>query len=567
MDLRARAERWLADDPDPDTRAELRSLLDAGDDPALAERFAEPLAFGTAGIRGPLGAGPARMNRAVVRRVTAAVARRLQADPGSAGRPGLVGRDARHKSDQFAQDAARVLAGAGLRVVAFDRPVATPLVAFAVRRLQAAAGVQITASHNPPGDNGYKLYWSDGMQIIPPLDAEIAAGVERVGAVADLPLAPAASPLIASAGGDLVESYLQQALRVALHPGERDLAVVYTPLHGVAAEPAVALLARAGFADVRVVPEQARPDPAFPTVAFPNPERPGALDLALALAERTRADLVLANDPDGDRIAMAIPDPEGWRVLSGDEIGCLLADYLLAEGPGGPERQVATTVVSSRLLRRIAEAHGVGYAETLTGFKWLARTATDAAAQGRRPVLAYEEALGVMVGDAVLDKDGLSAALVAADLAAHCKAAGRTVGDALDDLARRFGLHATAGRSLRLEDGGPAPAGDALARLHRAAPRRVAGIAVVEVADHCAGVRSRPDGTVEALATPPTDLLGLSLADGSRLQVRPSGTEPLLKFYVEVVEPVAHEPVSAVRRRARRRLRELGDAFVALVSG
>jgi phosphomannomutase len=572
MDLRARAECWIAADPDPDTRAELRALVDSGDEAALAERFGARLEFGTAGIRGPLGAGPGRMNRVVVRRVTAGLAARLAGEPEAAERGVVVGHDARHKSLEFAQDTAGVLAAAGLRVHRIPGLAPTPLVAFAVRHLGAAAGVQITASHNPAADNGYKVYWSDGAQICTPLDAEISAAIDALDPDQVVPVARADDGRIADLQVGLVDAYRNAVLALvspagAQAPGSKareDLRIVYTPLHGVAAPLACQLLGQAGFTDVRVVDQQAQPDPDFPTVAFPNPEVPGALDLAMALADTTGADLILANDPDGDRIAAAVPVDGRWQTLTGDDIGCLLAEWLLSRGERGPNRAVATTVVSSQLLRRIAEAHGVGYAETLTGFKWLARAALQAAAAGGRMVLAYEQALGVMCGTAVLDKDGLSAALVLADMAAAFKAEGRDAAAALDELARRHGLHLTEGRSLRLE--GPQAdtiATAALLRLRKDPPANLAGVAITSVADHAAGTRTLGGGQVQALSTPPTDLVALTLADGSRLQVRPSGTEPLLKFYFETVEAVAaDEPVSAARGRAKARLDAQAEAFL-----
>jgi phosphomannomutase len=571
--LRRAARAWLETDPDPDTRAELEMLLDLDDVAGLADRFGATLRFGTAGIRGTLGAGPNRMNRAVVRRVTAGVAERLLASVDGARDTGVVvGRDARYKSEEFAEDTARVLAGAGLAVHRIEEPVPTPLVAFAVRHLGAAAGIVITASHNPPSDNGYKVYWDDGVQIVPPIDDEISTAIDAFDDLFEVPLADVNDQRIAVLGDEVREAYLQAAAAVPL--GEsRSLRIVYTPLHGVAGDLALGLLARAGFDDVHVVAEQAQPDPDFPTVAFPNPEEPGALDLALDLAAEVGADLLLANDPDGDRLAVAVPDLAGWRVLTGDEVGCLLADHRLGRLAGDRQAVVGTTVVSSQLLARIAEAHGAAYAETLTGFKWLARVAADAEATGRRFVLAYEQALGYMVGDAVRDKDGLTAALAFADLAATLKSEGRMVGDALDDLARRFGVHATIGRAVRLE--GPDSAGlvtTALERLRDTPPPDVEGVAVISVADHMVGARRRLDTAVaparaERLDSPPAELVALTLADGSRLQVRPSGTEPLLKFYVEAVEPVAQGDVASARARVGERLDRLADTFVSLAVG
>lgn len=565
MDVRDEAVRWLAADPDPETRAELARLLDADDREALAARFGARLAFGTAGIRGPLGAGPARMNRVVVRRVTAGLAAHLKAAvPDAAERGVVVGRDARHKSEELAADTAGVLAAAGIPVRVFERPVPTPLLAFAVRELDAAAGVQITASHNPAPDNGYKVYWSGGAQIAPPLDAEISAAIDAV--TAPPPVADAHSAGIAPVDPGVYPAYVKAALAVAgpggvQTAGMRDLRIAYTPLHGVGLDLARGLLEAAGFRDLHVVAEQADPDPDFPTVPFPNPEEPGALDLVLALADRVEADLVLANDPDADRLAVAVPVDGAWRVLTGDEVGCLLAEDLLARGEGGGERLVATTVVSSTLLARIAAHHGVGFVATLTGFKWMAAAAAAAEAEGRRMVLAYEQALGIMVGTAVRDKDGLSAALAVAELATRLKAEGRTLVAALEDLARRHGLHVTRGRSVRLEGpDGPTVARRVLDGLRSAPPRQVAGVAVAATADYAAGTRTAADGTATPLDLPAADLYMLELVDGSRVQVRPSGTEPLLKFYFEVVEPVGEGgTVADARARGDRRL----DGLVA----
>jgi len=564
MDLIAAAERWIADDPDPDTRAELRALLDRGDEAALAERFGARLEFGTAGIRGPLGAGPARMNRVVVRRVTAGLAAHLLATEPDARRRGVVvGFDARHKSAAFAADAAGVLAAAGIPVHLAERPVPTPLLAFAVRHLDTAAGVQVTASHNPAPDNGYKVYWSGGGQIVPPQDAEISAAIDAV--EGPPPVAAPADGGITALDPGLLPAYVTAVLADVVggpSPEARDLRIVYTPLHGVGRDLARGVLEAAGFRDVHLVAEQADPDPDFRTVPFPNPEEPGALDLALALARRVDADVVLANDPDADRIAVAVAAGGDWRVLSGDEVGCVLGEARLAARPG-PASVVATTVVSSTLLGRIAATHGAAFAQTLTGFKWLAQATAAHEAEGRTMQLAYEQALGVMVGTVVRDKDGISAALAVADLAARCKAGGRTLADAVDDLARRHGLHLTRGRSVRLSGTDWRDVVDgALARLRARGAAPLAGTQVLAVVDHLAGTRTPAGGTPSALPTPPTDLLGLELEGGARLMVRPSGTEPLLKCYIEVVEPVAGGDVAAARARAGARADILADALL-----
>jgi phosphomannomutase len=550
--LVAAAREWRDEDPDPETRAELDGLLDGPGGPdleALADRFGARLQFGTAGLRGEMGAGPNRMNRAVVIRATAGLAAYL-GDTGHDGEPVVVGFDARHRSDVFARDAADVLSGAGFPVRLADRPLPTPVLAFGVRHLGACAGIVVTASHNPPRDNGYKVYLGDGAQIVPPADGDISARIDTVGPLASVARATDGMTLV---GEDLVEDYVAGALA---HAGEgpRDLGVVYTPLHGVGRDLVVEVLSRAGFPPPQVVPRQGEPDPDFPTVAFPNPEEPGALDLALAQAAAERADLVIANDPDADRLAVAVPDATvsgGWRPLTGDEIGLALADWLLAAG-SGDDRLVATTVVSSSMLARLAAARGVHYAETLTGFKWIARAAIDR--PGLRFVYGYEEALGSCVGTLVRDKDGITAALAFASLAAAEKARGRTVLDRLDDLARELGVHATRQRSLRVEGV------DGLARMQAAVdalaaspPGVLAGAAVTDVEDLRLGRR-----------LPPTD--GIVLRGvGVRLVVRPSGTEPKLKCYAEAVVPVDGGDLAAARARGAERVEAILDEAVGLV--
>ncbi len=506
-ELRAAAEAWLAEDPDPDTRAELVGLLEAGDEPAVADRFAGRLTFGTAGLRGPMRAGPNAMNRAVVRRTTAGLAGYLGA-AGAAG-PVLVGYDARHKSADFARDAAAVLAGAGLDARLLPRPLPTPVLAFAVRRLAAAAGLVITASHNPPQDNGYKVYLADGAQIVPPADAAIEAAIEAVGPLATVPLSDSYAVLDST----VEESYLDAVVRVPRTP-HRELRIVYTAMHGVGASVLQAALRRAGFGEPAAVAEQVAPDPDFPTVSFPNPEEPGAMDLALALAGRVGADLVIANDPDADRCAVGCPapgEPGGWRMLRGDEVGVLLADHLIRTGSRAGT--FATTVVSSSWLGALCAARRVRYAETLTGFKWIVRAAGDLA-------YGYEEALGYAVAPSLVrDKDGISAALLVADLAAELRAGGRTPLHRLDELAAELGLYATDQLSVRVQD--LAQIAAAMARLRAAPPGTLLG---------------RPVTAVDDLL-PDADVVRLRAA-GCRVVARPSGTEPKLKAYLEVTVPV-----------------------------
>ncbi|GAA3718998.1 phospho-sugar mutase [Nonomuraea antimicrobica] len=521
MSLLEEARRWLAQDPDPDTRAELSGLIERADLAALAERFEAKLEFGTAGLRGELGAGPNRMNRVTVMRAAAGLAKVL----GPGGHV-VIGYDARHKSDVFARDTAAVLTGAGLRASLLPGPLPTPVLAFAVRRLGADAGVMVTASHNPPRDNGYKVYWGDGSQIVPPIDAEISAAIDAVGRVDELPMNGPGT--LAELGEDLVDAYVGAITSLPL--GEaRDLRVAYTPLHGVGAATLTDAFLAAGFESPAAVAEQRDPDPDFPTVSFPNPEEPGAMDLAVALAAKLEADLVLANDPDADRCAVGVPLAGGGvRMLTGDEVGGLLAEHVITHTTG--DRMVATTIVSSTLLGKIAQAHGVRYGETLTGFKWIIKA-------GPGLVFGYEEAIGYSVGsDAglpVRDKDGIGAALTVAGIAAAAKRDGRTLLDLLDDQARRYGLHATAQLSFRVAD--LALIAGAMSRLRAEPPATLGGLPVAGTDD-----LARGDGGL-----PPTDGLRYRLSGGARVVVRPSGTEPKLKCYLEVVVPVTDTPARA----------------------
>ncbi len=553
--LHERVKRWIAEDPDPETRAELRALLEQGADEELAERFARGLSFGTAGLRGRLGGGPSRMNVATVRRASAGLARYLlESVEGSAGAGVVVGHDARHGSERFAHEAAAVFSGAGLETHRLPSFSPTPLLAFAVRELGCAAGVMITASHNPPQDNGYKVYLGDGAQIAPPVDEHISAHIDRVGSPAELPLGGGGR----ATGDEIAEAYLDAILAALPDTSPRELRFTYTPLHGVGAHLCLEALERAGFPAAHVVAAQAEPDPDFPTVERPNPEEPGTLDLGLAEAAEHGADILLVNDPDADRLAVALPDPEeGWRRLHGDEIGALLADFLLEHSPAPERALLVTTVASSMLLARMAAAAGARYEETLTGFKWIMNAL--AKAPDHRLLLGYEEALGYAVSDVVRDKDGISAALVMAQLAAAEKAAGRSPLDRLEDIARRFGAHATDQITLELEGpGGVERMQSITAELRARPPRELLGRPVDCVDDVATGLRRCRNGREEPLELPRADVLVLR-GDGVRVVVRPSGTEPKLKAYLEVVAGDMPE--------ARRGIERLRTELMKLLSG
>src|SRR3954469_24148855 len=474
-DLLDRAREWAREDPNPVTRAELEALIEEGPSAELADRFDGTLEFGTAGLRGALGAGPNRMNRVVVMRAAAGLASYL-VKQGHTGGAVVIGYDARHDSDVFAEDTARVMVGAGLRAVLLPRALPTPGLAYAIRHLRCVAGVMVTASHNPPQDNGYKVYLGDGCQIVPPADTEISDAIDAVGPLAGVRFGDAWERL----GEDVVESYLREVGGLVDPDGPRDLTTVYTPLHGVGGETVAVVLGRAGFAAPHVAAAQGEPDPDFPTVAFPNPEEPGAMDLAMRLAAEVGADLVVANDPDADRCAVAVPGPHGWRMLHGDEVGALLGDFLLRSGTRGV---FASSIVSSSLLGVLAASYGQPHEETLTGFKWI----------GRVPGLAfgYEEALGYCVApDLVRDKDGVSALLRVVELAALLRSQGRTLLDRLDDLAREHGLHATDQLSVRVPD--LALIEQTMTRLRSRPPRSLGGLSVQQVEDLAEGTDDLP---------------------------------------------------------------------------
>ena len=514
-ELRQRLRDWQAADPDQATITALDHLIErseGGDADAVAEivdAFSGRLAFGTAGLRAALGPGPNRMNRVVVSQAAAGLARWL-VDNGHAGRTVLVGYDARYNSDVFARDTAEILAGHGLRPLLTETHVPTPVVAFGIGHYDCVAGVVVTASHNPPQDNGYKVYVGPS-QIVPPTDGEIAAQIETV---AQLPLSSIArAENYETIGEPLLEAYVGRVASLVADDAPRDLAWVYTAMHGVGAEVVARVLDRTGFPAPALVDEQALPDPAFPTVAFPNPEEKGAMDLALALARTTDADVAIANDPDADRSALAAPFDGQWRMLSGDELGWLLADDALRRGTPGV---YACSVVSSTLLGRMAAAAGQPFQMTLTGFKWI----------GRVPGLAfgYEEAIGYCTDpEGVADKDGISTLTRVLALVAALKAEGSTVQGRLDEIARTHGVHLTAPLSFRVSD--LSLISDAMARLRADLPTELAGVPVT-ASDLGEGWNGLP----------PTDGV-LFEGEGVRAVARPSGTEPKLKVYLQVSLP------------------------------
>lgn len=526
------AVAWLNQDPDPETHHELHMLLrrvGANDTDAVADlrsRFGSRLAFGTAGLRGEIAAGPNRMNRVLVGQAAAGLAAFLleRAHPGTT--PSVViGYDGRTKSQVFARDTSEIMAGAGVRAVLLPRLLPTPLVAFAVRELGVSAGVMVTASHNPPRDNGYKVYLGDddqGSQIVPPADGEIAAQIDRVAATQSVLELPRSNDY-ELADESLVERYVEATAAVAGGRAERaPLSVVYTAMHGVGWETFARVLDAAGFPRPALVEPQIAPDAAFPTVAFPNPEEPGALDLSFARAREVGADLVVANDPDADRLAIAVPDPSstgGYRALTGNEVGMLLgwraAEAAAAGDAANPDAPaLACSIVSSPALGAVARAHGLRFAETLTGFKWVSRTPGL--------VFGYEEALGYLVNPGtVRDKDGISAAIALLDLATQLAATGRTIADRLDEFSARFGHYGSAQISLRVTE--LSQIERVMQRLRADPPSNIGGLPVTRIDDLAQG---GGDGV------PPSDVLRLHL-DGARVMVRPSGTEPKLKIYLD----------------------------------
>lgn len=534
-------ETWLQRDPDPSTQAELRHLQGSGDVSELALRFSGRLEFGTAGLRGVLGAGPMRMNRLVVRETSAGLgAYLLKTIPNAAERGVVIGYDGRILSREFAEDTAHVLASLGIRVFLSDFVVPTPIVAFAVTHLKAAAGVMVTASHNPPEYNGYKVYWENGAQIIEPHDKGIAACVDEA-AKNPIPWGESAEvqAKIERYGDALEATYLERVSKLSLHtktPTRASMAIAYTPMHGVGAKLVERAFLQSGFEAVSVVSEQREPDGNFPTVRFPNPEEPGAMDLVVALATRIGAHLAVASDPDADRLAVAVRREDGtFQMLRGDQVGVLFGYDVLQNQPGAA---VATTIVSSQLLGVMARSKNAPYYETLTGFKWIANKAL---ANPTTPfAFGYEEALGYTLGELVRDKDGVSAAVLFCEMVASWMDEGRTVLQQIEKIEREFGIFLTGQRSINYS-----PENTVLkalnSRLRAAMPTMVAGRKVESVTDLQSGTRTYADGRVEAIDLPKSDVLTFWLEGAARIVVRPSGTEPKIKCYYEVRQVVGDD--------------------------
>lgn len=552
--MNSQVTHWLARDPDPKTRQELQQLIDTQQDAQIAERFQSRLEFGTAGLRGKVGCGPNRMNRLVIQETAAGLGHYLIAQLPDAKKRGVViGYDGRPDSQQFAHDTASVLTSLGIKTYLTYQVAATPIVAFGVRHFNAAAAVVVTASHNPPEYNGFKVYWENGAQIIPPHDAGIAACIDQAAqqAIPYLALEQAEQQgLLHWLRDEYYQTYRKTIGASPLlqhHTKPQALSLAYTAMHGVGANMAETLLADVGFTHVSSVKEQREPDGTFPTVNFPNPEEAGAMDMVMALAKKVGAQLACANDPDADRFAVAARKADGeYQMLTGDQVGSLFGHYLLSQ-TDARRQLVGNTIVSSSLLSKIAAAHGARYYQTLTGFKWLTNVAMQEQTEQHQFLFAYEEALGYTIGSTVWDKDGLSALVAFAQLAAELNAQGKTVWDQLEALYRQHGLHVNAQRSIALAPNSP-PVGD---KLRATPPKDIAGRKVLIVEDFKLARRTFADGKTETITLPTSDVLIYHLDGGARVIVRPSGTEPKLKCYYEVVAQfAAGEDFASAQERA-----------------
>lgn len=555
--------RWLKRDPDLKTRNELEQLIEDNNQAELADRFNGRLEFGTAGLRGVVGAGPNRMNRLVIQETATGLGQYLlRTVPDAASKGVVIGYDGRPDSQQFAHDTASVLTAQGIKVYLTVKVAPTPVVAFGVKHLNTAAAVVVTASHNPPEYNGFKVYWGNGAQIIPPQDAGIAEEIDKA-TTHELPQlsleAAAEKGLLVWLDDEYYQAYRQTMNSNPLltnHTEPQAIKVAYTAMHGVGAEMAETLLADAGFTHVHSVAAQREPDGAFPTVKFPNPEEAGAMDLVIAEAKKHDAVLACANDPDADRFAVAVRREDGeYQMLTGDQVGTLFGYYLLSHAPAN-QNLVGNTIVSSSLLGKIAATLGARYYQTLTGFKWLTNVAMAQQTESHQFLFAYEEALGYTVGSKVWDKDGLSALVAFAQLTAELHAKGQTIWDQLESIYREHGLYVNAQRSIAL-DPTAAPIGDT---LRATPPTEIAGLTIVCTEDYKQSLRMFSDGTVEAIELPVSDVLIYHLQGGARVIVRPSGTEPKLKCYYEVVEPMLHEDTMVhAQQRAQEAMEQLID--------
>jgi phosphomannomutase len=537
-ELLLEVEKWIAEDPDPKTKAELQALLASNNVAELKSCFSGFLEFGTAGLRGALGPGPSRMNRAVVTKTAAGIASYMKKHGMNSV---VVGRDARYGSEDFTRDTAEIMMGAGMKVYVLPRPLPTPVLAFATRALSCDVGIMVTASHNPPQDNGYKVYlggtvdgvFYDGSQIISPADREISAEIAAIAPLPSLPRTGGWTVLDES----YVDAYVSATAKLAKNPGE--LKVVYTAMHGVGTETITKVFTKAGFTPPILVTAQAQPDPDFPTVAFPNPEEPGAIDLALQTAKEVSADIVIANDPDADRCAVAIQDGDlGWRMLRGDEVGALLAEYIARQKPAAGS-VMANSIVSSTIVSKIAKHHGIDFQETLTGFKWLSKLPNLC--------FGYEEALGYAVDSkSVNDKDGISAALVIVQLATELANEGKSIGDLLDEIWAQHGFHAT--RQISVRTTNVQQITEILGKFRNQTPTQIAGFELIQFDD----LESPKDHL------PPTNGVRMFLAGDIRIIVRPSGTEPKIKCYIEVV---ARGEVPTAKKQALQTIELIADAL------
>lgn len=554
---------WLTRDPDPKTREELQCIVDSNNVSELEDRFSSRLQFGTAGLRGMVGAGPNRMNRLVIQETATGLGHYLIEHIIDASKRGVViGYDGRTDSQQFARDTASVLTALGIKVFLTKKVAATPIVAYGIKKFNAAGAVVVTASHNPPEYNGFKVYWENGAQIIPPHDSGIANEID-VAATKPIPLMSLgdaeAKGLLVWLDDDYYQSYrdtMNSNPLLSNHTDPSAISIAYTAMHGVGADMAETLLRDSGFNHFFSVAEQKEPDGTFPTVNFPNPEEKGAMDMVIALADSVQAELACANDPDADRFALAARKADGsYQMMTGDQVGILFGHYLLKH-TDATKQLVGNTIVSSRLLKKIAEANGAEYFQTLTGFKWLTNVAMQKQSDEKQFLFAYEEALGYTIGSEVWDKDGLSALVAFAQLTAELSTQGKSVWDELELIYRTHGLYVNAQQSIALDPNSP-PIGD---QLRANPPKQIAGINISVTEDLKASLRYLSNGMTESIDLPASDVLIYHLEDESRIIVRPSGTEPKLKCYYEVVVAIAPtDEYSVIQTKANEAMVHLID--------